>query len=382
MVAVFYLSAVCQEKPNHYSWSPRKEKIKFGSEAVWKNKMLTGKNYALLTNAPSQVHFNLLDSLIHKKKINKIFSPEHGLATDQADGVVISSTENYKEIPVVSLYGKHLSPDKHDFENIDTVLIDLQDVGLRFYTYLTTIAKMLESAGENHVPVVLLDRPNPLNGEIVEGPVIDDSLKSFVGYLPIPIRYGLTIGELFQMAVQEKWLQNSNNIQLQVVRLENWRRTDYWKNLNLTWIPTSPNLPTVESVALYSGTCLFEGTNISEGRGTPTPFSWIGADFFSQQTIKTQFGISTFPEKQNPVSIKGKAVNPKFENKNINGYYLEISDWNHFSALDWTISLLDTYKNQIQFRRHFYLLWGKSELTYNKKETLDFTEKRKKYFLY
>ena len=386
-VAVFcFLTSCAQNNPSSFSQNSNSEnKIQFGSEVAWSSNRLTGNHYALLTNAPSQVYFNLLDSLIQYRKIKKIFSPEHGFATDHADGVVISSTENYKSIPVVSLYGKHLSPDSLDFQNIDTVLIDIQDVGLRFYTYISTVAKVLESAAKYKIPVIILDRPNPLNGNIIEGPIVEDSLKSFVGYLPIPIRYGLTMGELFQMAVGEKWLKNSDQISIQIVRLKNWRRSFYWRDLNIKWNATSPNLPTFESVVVYSGTCLFEGTNISEGRGTDTPFLWIGADFLTTETINPKFGISAKSEVKTPVSIKGKSVNPKFENKSINGYRLTIDDMNNFSALNWSVDFIRQNKKNLTFRKNFYLLWGKSTLELSEKdlsEISDFENRRKNYFLY
>lgn len=385
MVAVFSFGAVCQTSSSLPYEKGSEMKLQFGSETAWASKSLTGKNYALLTNAPSQVHFNLLDSLIRHKKIRKIFSPEHGFATDHADGVVISSTENYRNIPVVSLYGKHLNPDSMDFENIDTVLIDIQDVGLRFYTYISTVTKVLESAGKYKIPVIILDRPNPLNGNTVEGPIVEDSLKSFVGYLPIPVRYGLTMGELFQMAVSEKWIKNSDSLSLEIVRLQNWNRSYYWKDLNLKWIATSPNLPTFESVAMYSGTCLFEGTNISEGRGTDSPFLWIGADFLTKENIDSAFGISAKSVVKTPVSIKGKSVNPKYENKSINGYSLTIENYNRFSALNWTTNFIELNKKNLTFRKHFYLLWGKPNLKLYDNDILqmrNFEERRKQYFLY
>lgn len=389
LIAVFCLGAICSNKTISLHSSPIEKgvekRILFGSEVAWTSKRLTGSHYSLLTNSPSQHHFNLLDSLIHSGKLEKIFSPEHGFATDQADGVIISKTDNYKGIPVVSLYGKHLNPDSLDVAGIDTILIDLQDVGLRFYTYISTVAKVLESAGNYKIPVIILDRPNPLNGEIVEGPVIEDSLKSFVGYLPIPIRYGLTLGELFQMAVSERWIAGSENISLSVIKMKNWSRSEYWNDLNLKWIPTSPNLPTFESVALYSGTCLFEGTNISEGRGTESPFEWIGSDFLSTDTLKTEFGLSAISEARTPISIKGKAVNPKFENVKINGYKLKIEDWKNFSSLKWTEQFIRKNKANLKFRKHFYLLWGKADLLLSEKDLLqtdNFGKLRLKYFLY
>ncbi len=389
LIAVFCLGAICSSKTISLSSSPiergEEKRVLFGSEVAWTSNELTGSHYALLTNSPSQYHFNLLDSLIHSGKLAKIFSPEHGFATDHADGIVISKTDNYKEIPVVSLYGKHLNPDSLDVAGVDTILIDLQDVGLRFYTYISTVAKVLESAGKYKIPVVILDRPNPLNGEITEGPIIDDSLKSFVGYLPVPIRYGLTIGELIQMAVSEKWIEGSENISLSVIKMNSWNRSDYWKDLNLKWIPTSPNLPTFESVALYSGTCLFEGTNLSEGRGTESPFEWIGSDFLSTDSLQTEFGISAIPESRTPVSIKGKAVNPKFENIKINGFKISIVDWKNYSALNWTEQFIQKNKMNLKFRKHFYLLWGKPDLQLSEKDFRqieDFRKLRSKYFIY
>ncbi|MBN8707703.1 MAG: DUF1343 domain-containing protein [Bacteroidetes bacterium] len=382
----FLLSCTPDPQPDQ----PLKPVI-LGSESAWKNQLFSGNNYVLLTNIPSQKQFSLADSLIIKGKLKRIFSPEHGFESNQADGVILNSEPVYQGIPVVSLYGKKKSPEPHDFSGTDTLLIDIQDVGLRFYTYLSTVLNCLTIAANEGIPVVILDRPNPMGGLIVEGPVLADSLKSFVGPLPIPIRYGLTLGELMTMAFSEGWVTTTQPLQLKVIKVDGWKRDFLWPETGLAWVPTSPNIPTFSALFMYSGTCLFEGTAISEGRGTPTPFEWIGFPWANESHLKSlkEFGLRGELIQRMPEDITGKSVNTKFKGKVIAGIQITAADQKNASPLKWAVSFLKSQKNEhpneIGIRRHLWLLWGQPNLDLAKEveeKTKQFEEKRKIYFLY
>ncbi len=210
--------------------------------------------------------------------VRAIFTPEHGFDATAPAGVHVASGTR-AGIPLHSLYGRHRAPTAEQLAAIDVLVCDMQDVGVRYYTYVSTLAHTMRAAAAARVPVVVLDRPNPINGVEIEGPLLDTSLASFVGMFPIPIRHGMTIGELARMIAGEAWLGAGTQVDLRVLPLRGWRRAMYHDETGLDWIPPSPNIPTLETALVYAGTCLFEGTNLSEGRGTDAPFLRIGAPF-------------------------------------------------------------------------------------------------------
>lgn len=387
-LAAVFCFITCQSQPENRSFQP----TQVGSEVAWFSNRLSGSNYAILTNTSSQHLFSLVDSLISYQKLNTIFSPEHGFQVNQADGVLIQAKEAYRQIPVISLYGTKKSPDQTDWASIDTLLIDIQDVGLRYYTYLVTVGLAVESATKAGIPVLVLDRPNPLNGVNLSGPIRSDSLKSMVSFFPVPIQHGLTIGEFFMMGKQEGWWENSDQTQLSVIRMNYWKRHQLWPEIGRQWIAPSPNLPTFRSLWFYQGVCLIEGTNISEGRGTDSPFEWIGAPWFDRLNLLEweQFGIRPEPKTTTPTAIEGKAVSPKFEGEAISGWNLKLlRDYADSDPLSWTVSFiqyqLQTYPDIVKTRKHLFLLWGKSDLTWTEKDQKNlevFDEKRKPYLLY
>ena len=212
---------------------------------------------------------HLVDTLLgYDVSIVKIFTPEHGFrGTAEAGAHVASGIDEATGIPLVSLYGKNKKPTIEQLQGIDILLFDLQDVGCRFYTYISTMTYVMEAAAENNIPVIVLDRPNP-NGFYVDGPVLEPENKSFVGMHCVPIVYGLTIGEYALMVNGEKWLSDSLQCDLTVIPLGDYDRNAIYK----LPVKPSPNLPNWESVYLYPSLCLFEGTDVSVGRGTKTPF--------------------------------------------------------------------------------------------------------------
>ncbi len=219
---------------------------------------------------------HLVDVLYFKLRLDvrAIFAPEHGFRGDMPEGFSVESyVDERTRLPVYSLYGVRLKPSKETLSEIDVLIYDIQDVGARFYTYISTLFYVLEAAGENDVEVIVLDRPNPITGNRVEGPILDKRYRSFVGIWDIPVRHGMTVGELALLFNEEAGL----NTKLKVHRMIEWNRRMWFDETGLPWVPPSPNMPCLSTATVYPGTCLLEGTNISEGRGTTKPFELIGA---------------------------------------------------------------------------------------------------------
>jgi uncharacterized protein YbbC (DUF1343 family) len=250
--------------------------------------LLKGKRLGIVTNHTAVLNngIHLVDTLnsIDGINITALFGPEHGIRGMTAAGKEIKSDFDSKTgIPVHSLYGKDKKPTKEMLNDIDIVLYDIQDVGVRFYTYISTMYYVLQACAESNIPVIILDRPNPIGGVIVEGPVLEEDLKSFVGIASIPVRYGMTAGEHANYFAGEGLLGKEPD--LTIIRMQDWLRESYFNENNLKWIPPSPNIPDFESALVYPGTCLIEGTNVSEGRGTKNPFCTIGAPFIKSEDL-------------------------------------------------------------------------------------------------
>ena len=263
--------------------------------------LLRGKNVAMVVNHTSTIKdTHLVDSLLSiGVNIKLIFSPEHGFRGNEDAGKKIdNSIDAATGVPIVSLYGKHRKPSPQDLEEIDVVIFDIQDVGARFYTYISTMHEVMEACAENNKPMIILDRPNP-TGDYVDGPVRDSEHQTFVGMHPIPIVHGLTVGELAMMINGEQWL---DTLQCDITIIKNKNYT-HKSRYNLPISP-SPNLPTDRSIRLYPSLCLFEGTSMSIGRGTDFPFQVVG---FPDST----FGNFSFT----PISIPGAATHPKHEDQ-------------------------------------------------------------------
>ncbi|MBO9151175.1 exo-beta-N-acetylmuramidase NamZ domain-containing protein [Chitinophaga sp. GCM10012297] len=264
---------------------------------------LEGRRVGMLVNQTSVIApgMHLVDSLL-KRRVNivKIFSPEHGFR-GQADAgeKVNNSTDEKTGIPIISLYGKHRKADSTDLADVDVLVFDVQDVGTRFYTYISTLQELMESAAENHKPLIVLDRPNP-NGFAVSGPVLDTAFRSFVGMQPIPIMHGMTVGEYAKMLNGEGWLSNKAQCDLTVITCQHYdRRLPFGYEIT---IPPSPNLRTMNAIHLYPGLCLLEGTAVSMGRGTDKPFEVYGHPSFPKNLYS--FTPRSTPGAKSPV-LKG-----------------------------------------------------------------------------
>ncbi len=247
---------------------------------------LAGKHVGLITNASGRANDGqrTIDLLAHvpNLKLVALFSPEHGIETSAAEGASVDSSRDAATgLPVYSLYGKIERPTDQMLEGIDALVFDIQDVGARFYTYITTLGYCLEAAGKKGIDFYVLDRPNPINGTDVDGPMLDADLRSFIGYFPIPIRHGMTVGELAEMYNDE----NALKARLHVIKMQGWERSDWFDETGQTWINPSPNLRNLTEETLYPGVCMTEGANVSVGRGTNTPFELVGAPWIDAQKL-------------------------------------------------------------------------------------------------
>jgi uncharacterized protein YbbC (DUF1343 family) len=280
---------------------------------------------AVVGNQSSRVgQTHLVDTLMHLGlHITTIFCPEHGFRGNAEAGATIANGRDPSTgLPIVSLYGKNKKPTTEQMKGIDFVIFDLQDVGCRFYTYISTLHYVMEACADNHAVLIVLDRPNP-NCHYVDGPVLDMKYQSFIGMHPVPIVYGLTIGEYARMIAGEQWLKiqdpsyfNPEHDHLFVCRMEGYRRDSSYA----LPVPPSPNLQTPQSILLYPSLCLFEGTNISVGRGTDTPFEIIGAPQYRTTYMESERGDE--PGKSTrftPRAIKGVSESPPFKGTECRG---------------------------------------------------------------
>ena len=280
-LAPSYIKGIHQTQSLYYKNKSRpiKEKLTVlnGIDVLLEKKLhfIKSRKIALVTNH-SGIDKNLIPNYkrlmeIDDLELKVIFSPEHGLFGEAAAGEKVDYNGQIKTLPkIVSLYGDNRKPTQTQMEDIDIIIYDIQDIGARFYTYISTLGMVMESASKYGVKVLVLDRPNPIGGNIVEGPILDLKFQTFVGYYPIPTRYGLTIGELALMINGEKWIDG--NPELEIVKMKGWTRDLWYDQTKLPWVKPSPNIPDLNTAIIYPGMCLLEATNISEGRGTKKPF--------------------------------------------------------------------------------------------------------------
>jgi uncharacterized protein YbbC (DUF1343 family)/CubicO group peptidase (beta-lactamase class C family) len=253
-------------------------------------------------------------------KLVAIFSPEHGLS-GKVEEKVSSTKEPFTGLPVYSLYGDIVRPTKKMLSGLDALVFDIQDVGVRFYTYITTMGYAMEAAAENGIPFYVLDRPNPITGSLVQGPIMNQDLKSFTGYFPMPIRHGMTVGELAKMFNAE----NRINAKLHVLKMNGYKRTDWYDETSLRWVNPSPNLRTLTQATLYPGVAMVEGANVSVGRGTAKPFEllgspWMKAKEFAKYLINREInGVTFLPADFIPRSSR-------FKNEVCHGVQIVLTD--------------------------------------------------------
>lgn len=301
--------------------------------------LIKDKRVALVVNQSAQVKGqHLLDVLLAQQvSVQKVFSPEHGFRGEQDAGAKINDQIDDKTgLPIISLYGKSKKPKLDDLADVDVIIFDIQDVGVRFYTYISTMHYVLEAAGEAGKKVIVLDRPNP-NINLIDGPTLEPEFQSFVGMHPIPVLHGMTVGELAKMIVGEGWLKTTKQPQLQVIAVADY---DLSKPFDLP-IKPSPNLPNRQAVALYPSLCFFEATPVSVGRGTEFPFQVFGHN-------DVKLGEFQFT----PISTPGAAINPKLKDKVAYGQDLRAYQNQGFD-LTWFVGAYKAFEAQnIEFFKH------------------------------
>ena len=324
-LSVLDTSSMLNGKPAHSGNSkPVSTAIQTGADRIFTEykQLLEGKRLAVVANHTARVgcKTHLIDSMLTAGfKVVKVFSPEHGFRGDADAGAKVADSKDAKTgLPIISLYGNNKKPTAAQLEGVDMVVFDIQDVGTRHYTYISTMTYMMETCAELQKPMVILDRPNP-NGQYVEGPLMQTAYTSFIGMHPIPIVHGMTIGEYAKMANGEKWIKATKECPLTVIPCVNYTHKTSWTQTKCTWIPPSPNLGSLTAAQLYPILCWFEATDVSVGRGTHEAFTMLGAPWFNGHFPDEVYGLLMRNEEFTPVSIPGKSQNPPFMNQKCKG---------------------------------------------------------------
>ena len=299
--------------------------------------------------------------------VTALFSPEHGLwGTARAGEKIDSQTDPVYNLPVYSIYGKTRKPTSDMLRNIDVLLFDIQDIGARFYTYIYTMSLAMEAAAENGKTFVVLDRPNPINGACVQGNILEPALASFVGLYPIPVRHGMTVGELAKMFNGQGWLSGRVKAKLIVIPMEGWRRRMWYDRTGLRFIKPSPNMPDLETAAVYPGLCLLEGTNVSEARGTTMPFRQFGAPWIDSKFLAERLNALNLPGMRfEPVRFT--PTRSKYKGRECHGVRLLVTDRDRLGPYSSGIRIVNEicrmYPDQFEWKTaHFDRLCGTSKI--------------------
>ncbi len=362
--------------------------------------LVAGKRVGLITNHTGvDRQMNHAIDLIRKApgtRLTALFAPEHGIrGLVQAGGKVADTVDERSGVKVYSLYGAVRRPTPEMLAEVDVLVYDIQDVGARFYTFISTMGEGMDAAAEKGIPFIVLDRPNPLADIRVEGRVMDMNYKSFVGAYPIPARFGMTPGELagFYRDRMEK------KVDLKVVKMKNWKRSTWYDQTGLAWIPPSPNIPTLTAAIVYPGTCLIEGTNVSEGRGTTTPFEIIGAPWIDGYKLADELRKANLPG----VLFRPAGFTPtfsKYQGEVCQGVQLHVVDRDRFEPVRTALHLLKALKqlwpDKFQWRSSLDRLSGSDDVrrALDRGDTpeqiveswsaalKEYEEVRRRYFLY
>jgi len=385
-------------------------KVKLGNEVLLEENiaLIKGKRVGLVTNQTGLTGglSSLADVLLSHSEVNLValFGPEHGYRGDAQAGIEVESYIDKKtNLPVYSLYGDTKSPTSAMLKDVEIILFDIQDIGVRYFTYIYTMAYLLESVGKVGLPFVVLDRPNPLGGIKVEGNIVEEDFKSFVGNYALPIRHGMTMGELATYFNEEFRM----GVDLKVIKMKNWQRGIYYDETSLIWVPPAPNILTLDTAFIYPGTCLIEGTNISEARGTVKPFEMIGAPWIDGIELSRELNSRKLPG----VLFRPVYFSPlmsKYEDKKCEGVQFHTTDREAFlpvlSGLTLLEVIIELYPGSFEWREpsssehHFFfdLLCGTDKIRKGlmkggkaedivkswKDELLNFKGKRERYLLY
>jgi len=315
--------------------------------------LIDGKRVGLVTNHTGVLsNGNHLADVLHatpRVTLQALFGPEHGIRGETEGGLEISHGRDAKTgARVYSLYGKIRKPTSEMLDSVDVLMFDIQDVGTRFYTYISTMSYAMEAAAGKGIPFIVLDRPNPIRGTWVEGFIRDDSLRSFVGLHPIPIAHGMTIGELAMLINGAGWLENGIKADLIVVPMKGWKREMWYDETGLQWVAPSPNMKTQSTAVVYPGTCLIEGTNLSEGRGTNKPFEYIGAPYVDGKRWAVALNSYKLPGvKFEPIRFtpeNNPQISTKHGGKECGGVFIHVTDRNAYEPVKTGVFILVSAK--------------------------------------
>jgi uncharacterized protein YbbC (DUF1343 family) len=319
--------------------------VTLGSEALLASDKLDNKRVGIVCN-PASIDGQLrhiADRLAEhpRCRLTAIFGPQHGFRSDVQDNMIETghAQDDVRRVPVYSLYSETREPTAEMLRDLDVLVIDLQDVGVRIYTYIYTMANCLKAARAHGVPVIVCDRPNPIGGVQVEGMVLEPGFESFVGQYPIPMRHGMTIGEIARL-VNEHFAIGAS---LQVVPMQGWRREMYFDQTGLTWIISSPNIPTFDTTTVYPGAVLFEGTIVSEGRGTTRPFELIGAPWVVAERLSEAMNRRGLPG----VYFRPALFEPTFQKhagKGCAGCQIHMLDRRTFRPVETGVALIEAFR--------------------------------------
>ena len=404
-IVAFISSGISQGTAGTLSF--HKDGFMLGNEVLLSEKvdLIKGKNIGIITNTSGVVSDGRLfvDLLLADESLNpvKIYSPEHGFEIDDRD---VSHVNKRTGLDVVSLYGNKKKPSSGDLSGIDVLVYDIQDVGARFYTFINTMYYCMEAASQNGVKFIVCDRPLIPDANYVDGFMLDDNVQSFVGLLDIPIAYGMTCGELAQY-INAEYLGGSCD--LEVVQMKNYSRSMEYDDLGITWVKPSPSMYFPSTAGTYQGTCLLEGTDFAEGRGTDRPFEYVGAPYCDGNVLKEAMdkynfeGVSFEAIEFTPSSITSPSNPPKYVDKNCGGVFINVTDQTKFEPVKVGIALLIELNNNFpgfSWRKDNYIdkLAGTkqlrqmisngssySDIISSYQPSLDqFKKKRKKYLIY
>ncbi|PCD08363.1 hypothetical protein CMV16_08625 [Peribacillus simplex] len=365
----------------------KKQKVIPGIEVLLKEEknVLSGKKVGLITN-PTGIDSKLTSivDLLHDDpdiNLTALFGPEHGVRGDAQAGASVEYYIDEKTgLPVYSLYGKTKKPTPEMLKDVEVLVFDIQDVGTRYYTYIYTMAYAMEAAKENDIPFIVLDRPNPQGGESVDGPVLEPEFSSFVGLYPIPLKHGMTVGELATLFNKEFKI----GADLKVIKMKGWKRDMDFDDTGLPFVLPSPNMPTVSTTFVYPATGLIEGTNVSEGRGTTKPFELIGAPYINSDELAGKLNALRLPG----VKFRAASFTPTFSKhagKLSHGVEIYITDREEFKAVPTGLYIIktiqDLYPGDFEFlaANNFNLLIGNGWIMSRIKEGSTVNEILKEY---
>lgn len=365
----------------------KKQKVSPGIEVLLKEEknVLSGKKVGLITN-PTGIDSKLTSivDLLHDDpdiNLTALFGPEHGVRGDAQAGASVEYYIDEKTgLPVYSLYGKTKKPTPEMLKDVEVLVFDIQDVGTRYYTYIYTMAYAMEAAKENDIPFIVLDRPNPQGGESVDGPVLEPEFSSFVGLYPIPLKHGMTVGELATLFNKEFNI----GADLKVIKMKGWKRDMDYDDTGLPFVLPSPNMPAVSTTIVYPATGLIEGTNVSEGRGTTKPFELIGAPYINSDELAGKLNELRLPG----VKFRAASFTPTFSKhagKLSHGVEIYITDREEFKAVPTGLHIIktiqDLYPGDFEFlaAKNFNLLIGNGWVMSRIKEGSSVNEIMKEY---